>query len=76
MITRLVLVIALITFGYLIQSCQGFGGGTGASAVPGNENGTQPVNQKESVEYQRAIVKCYKTGGTRIVKIQGELRCY
>ena len=57
----------------LLSACSSMGG---SLTVTGNENGTQPVNQKEAVEYQKAILKCYKTGGSRIVKISGELRCF
>lgn len=55
----------------LLLSCAS-GGGT----VAGNENGSEPINDKESLEYKKAIVRCYKTGGNRVVKIMGELRCY
>lgn len=49
---------------------------TGGGGVAGNEGGSEPVNDKEAVEYKKAIVRCYKTGGTKVVKIMGELRCY
>jgi hypothetical protein len=55
----------------LLLSCAS-GGGT----VVGNDNGSEPINEKESLEYKKAIVRCYKTGGNRVVKIMGELRCY
>ncbi len=51
-------------------------GGSGSSTVAGNENGSQPTNPQEINEYKRAVHKCYKTGGTRVVKINGKLRCY
>ena len=44
--------------------------------VQGNENGSKPINKREEVSYKRAILKCYKTGGSRIVKIEGRLNCY
>ena len=53
--------------------CQGGGGG---GNIPGNDHGSEPVNEEESVEYKKAIVRCYKTGGTRVVKVMGILRCY
>ena len=53
-------------------SCQGGGGG----AVAGNDQGSDPINDQESTDYKKALVRCYKTGGSRIVKIMGELRCY
>ena len=49
---------------------------TGGGAVAGNEEGSLPINEQESNEYKKAIVRCYKTGGTRVVKIMGALRCY
>ena len=52
-----------------IGACQSF-------SVAGNEGGSQPLNEKEANEYKRAVHKCYKTGGTRVVKIQGKLRCF
>lgn len=45
-------------------------------SVAGNEGGSEPVNDKEAIEYKKAVVRCYKTGGTKVVKIMGELRCY
>lgn len=51
-------------------------GGGSSGAVVGNENGSEPVNDAEALEYKKAIVRCYKTGGNRVVKIMGELRCY
>jgi hypothetical protein len=62
--------IALLVIGVL-SSCA-----TGGGSVTGNEGGSTPVNKKEEFEYKRAIVRCYKTGGTRVVKIMGQLRCY
>lgn len=45
-------------------------------SVKGNDNGSEPVNSKEALDYQKAVIRCLKTGGTRIVKIEGQLRCY
>ncbi len=56
----------------LLNSCASGGGGT----VVGNESGSAPINQEESNAYKKAIVRCYKIGGTRVVKIEGTLRCY
>jgi hypothetical protein len=53
-------------------SCAGGGGG----GVIGNQGGSDPINQDEAVNYQKAINRCYKTGGSRIVKIEGRLRCF
>lgn len=56
-----------------VCACSTGGGGGGVS---GNENGSEPVNASESLEYKKAVVRCYKTGGTRVVKIMGQLKCY
>ncbi len=59
------IVVASVT---LLLSC--------VSGVAGNEHGSEPINDKEALEYNKAVVRCYKTGGSRVVKIMGELRCY
>lgn len=41
-----------------------------------NEGGTTPKDAHEEKQYKRLLYKCYKMGGSRIVKIQNELRCY
>lgn len=46
------------------------------SGVAGNEGGSEPVNEPEQWEYQKAVNRCHRTGGTRVVKIKGELKCY
>jgi hypothetical protein len=56
-----------------VLACSTGGGGGGVS---GNENGSEPVNGQEALEYKKAVVRCYKTGGTRVVKIMGQLKCY
>lgn len=56
--------------GMTLTSC------AGSHAVLGNENGSEPINADEAVEYQNAINRCHKTGGTRIVKVAGNLRCF
>ncbi len=58
-----------------LTACSG-GGGMSSSEIIGNEHGSQPINDTEANEYKRAVVRCYKTGGTRVVKIMGQLRCY
>lgn len=63
---------ALLTILFL-SSCQT---GSGGGSVAGNEGGSSPINESEVNEYKRAVHKCYKTGGTRVVKINGKLRCY
>jgi hypothetical protein len=46
------------------------------SGVRGNQGGSEPISEKEEIRYKSALLKCYKTGGSRIVKIEGVLRCY
>ncbi len=50
--------------------------GGGSGDISGNDGGSQPVNSQEALDYKKAVVRCYKTGGTRVVKIMGNLRCY
>lgn len=63
----------IVALSVLSSACAG---GVGVGPVTGNENGSEPINNNEAVEYKKAVVRCYKTGGSRIVKIMGELRCY
>jgi len=58
-----------IAFAAIFSGCQ-------SSGSYGNEGGTSPINSEEELQYNQAIVRCYKTGGTRVVKILGRLRCY
>lgn len=37
---------------------------------------SEPINEQEYNEYRKALTRCYKTGGSRIVKIKNYLRCY
>jgi hypothetical protein len=41
-----------------------------------NETGSMPLNEQEEIDFKKALLRCYKTGGTRIVKIAGDLKCY
>jgi len=68
------IVLTLVVLPFALAACQHTGGGY--SQVAGNENGSAPVNEKEVHEYKREILKCYKTGGTRVIKIDGRLRCF
>ena len=38
--------------------------------------GSDPISKSEKTAYTRALHRCVKTGGTRIVKIHGNLRCF
>jgi hypothetical protein len=37
---------------------------------------SEPVNAGEAREYKKALLRCHKTGGSRIVKINSQLKCY
>ncbi len=41
-----------------------------------NEDGSQPVNDEEALAYRRTMQRCHKNGGSRVVKIEGNLRCF
>jgi hypothetical protein len=69
---NVILMSVFMTLSFIQTGCQTMGGGT----VAGNEKGSQPLNDGEVNAYKRAILKCYKTGGTRVVKINGDLRCF
>lgn len=56
----------------VLTSCQT--GGLGM--VQGNEGGSQPISEQEAYDMQKAVNRCHRSGGTRVVKIRGELRCY
>ncbi len=72
---RFLVLSPLLSMYFLLAACQGsgLGGGTG---LQGNDGGSSPVNPSEERSYKQAILKCYKTGGTRVVKIEGQLKCY
>ncbi|MEY4630920.1 MAG: hypothetical protein RIQ81_1040 [Pseudomonadota bacterium] len=44
--------------------------------VAGNEDGSEPINSDEQRAYMKAVRRCHKMGGSRVVKVQGELRCF
>ncbi len=48
----------------------------GGSTTKGNDGGSAPINEGEEREYKRAVNKCYKTGGSRVVKVEGKLLCF
>jgi hypothetical protein len=62
----------MVSLMLLVSSCQMFGRGP----VVGNEGGSIPISDQEAVDMQKAVNRCHRSGGTRVVKIRGELRCY
>ena len=64
------IIIAFLSLSFLSACAAGMGG------ISGNENGSEPINEQEVLAYQKAVTRCYKTGGSRIVKIDGKLRCF
>lgn len=66
------LIAFILTSQVLLAACEH----GGSSQILGNDNGSEPINEQEAKDYQAAILKCYKTGGSRVVKIEGELRCF
>ena len=63
---------AIFSIFFGCTSCVGEGYGN----LSGNDGGSAPINDFENRAYKKALLKCYKTGGNRIVKIEGKLRCY
>ena len=57
--------------GLVFLGLAGCAGGGGSHA-----GSSQPINSDEEIEYRKALTRCYKTGGSRIVKINNYLRCY
>lgn len=72
MIKVLLKAFLLVGLAFVITACSS----PGLENIEGNEGGSAPINAKESTEYKRALLRCYRTGGSRIVKIEGQLRCY
>lgn len=66
--TRKIVMMVLVTLSFSWLGCQAGGSQNGESS--------QPLNQEEAANYKRALLLCYKTGGTRVVKIEGNLRCF
>ncbi len=60
----------------VLGCCTFYGCQTGSGGVTGNEMGSSPINKSEETAYRKAVNRCYKTGGTRVVKIKGKLRCF
>lgn len=50
--------------------------GACASQAKVDSGNSIPLTEKENSLYKQAMVRCHKTGGTRIVKINGKLRCF
>ena len=67
--------LALLTLISGLSACQ-TGSQSAAYSVTGNEGGSEALNPQEGYELQKAVNRCHRTGGTRVVKIKGELKCY
>lgn len=65
-LSALVGILALVTI-LQVSGCQSSDVGSGS---------TEPLNDAEVIEYNRALNRCLKSGGTRIVKVLNQLRCY
>ena len=63
----------VLFFGFFLASMISCAGG---DVGVGNDGGSLPLNQVEALQYKQALHRCFKTGGTRIVKINGYLQCY
>ncbi len=63
----------VLFFGFFLASMISCAGG---DVSVGNDGGSLPLNQVEALQYKQALHRCFKTGGTRIVKINGYLQCY
>ena len=70
-------VVALLAYasGVIVSSCETTSSDN-TGRVLGNELGSDPVNDEEAAAYNRAVLRCYRTGGSRVVKIEGRLRCF
>ena len=51
-------------------------GASGCQTSDLGAGSTEPLNEAEKVEYHRALNRCLKSGGSRIVKVLNQLRCY
>ena len=64
-------VLSIATFATLVRGCQ-----SSKVDLSANEGGSTPVSEDEAVQYKKALLRCYKSGGSRVVKMMGELRCF
>jgi hypothetical protein len=64
-------IFVVLSLSFTVVACA-----TGGTPVPGNEQGSAPINEKESIEYKQSLIRCQKTGGSRIIKVEGQLRCF
>jgi hypothetical protein len=66
----------IYTLAVLTTTLSAILGCASGGVISGNDEGSEPVNSREVSDYQGAIIRCQKTGGSRIVKIEGQLRCF
>ena len=69
-----ILLVCQLMLPFLLSACAS--GGMGGTDVSGNAGGSTPYNEREAIEYKGAILRCHKTGGSRVVQIEGQLRCF
>jgi len=69
-----VLLVCQLMLPVILSACAS--GGMGGSDLSGNAGGSSPYNERETVEYKSAILRCHKSGGSRVVQIEGQLRCF
>lgn len=69
------LVLMILLASPLTSTACSSGSMQGSSGL-GNSGGSQPVNEKEGMEMNKALLRCHKTGGSRVVKIEGKFKCY
>ena len=53
-----------------------FGACATTGSLKNSGESSRPINQSEETEYKKALIRCHKTGGSRVVKIDGVLRCF
>ena len=47
-----------------------------ATREPFLDASSEPISKSEETAYARAMHRCVKTGGSRVVKVSGNLRCF
>lgn len=67
----------ILQVGFILASLYGCAGSGGSLMTGGySKASSEPINRREEIHYKQALIRCHKTGGSRIVKINGILRCF